>query len=234
MASHREIFSESEAGEIVQRAVELQETTRAQEYTPGVTREELAKIASEVGIDMDYLEQAIRERFNPPAKKGLGSVFPQPVERVTEGELHPEDYDLLAEELPTRASQAPPSQVGRTLSAKVMSGLTMADVSITARNGRTRVKVSPLPILPLIFGGQMALIGTIVGSSMIAENGPLAVGVAVIAAGLAGGLSLGLYGLRQAKSVAQRLAEKLIRRIDEEATRKAVEEAEKAKEAPSS
>ena len=76
-----QLFSEAEVTEIVKRAVELQESGRqAQEYVPGVTRSELARIAGEIGIEVAFLEQAIRERLEPrQERKGFWqSLWPGP------------------------------------------------------------------------------------------------------------------------------------------------------------
>lgn len=231
-----QLFSEAEVTEIVKRAVELQESGRqAQEYVPGVTRTELTRIAGEIGIEVAFLEQAIRERLEPrQERKGFWrSLWPQPVERVVDGELDPEDYDILTEHLPTRATNAPPSQVGRTLTAKVMTGLTMADVAVTARNGRTRIKVSPLPILPLVFGGQAILVGAGIAGGIMGDKGPLVMALAVGIGGLLSGLGLVIGGLRHATKSSQVIATKLETQIMEEQRAKvAARSAESDQEQP--
>ena len=133
---------------------------------------------------------------------------------------------ILTEHLPTRATNAPPSQVGRTLTAKVMTGLTMADVAVTARNGRTRIKVSPLPILPLLFGGQAILVSAGIAGGILGDKGPFMAALAVGIGGLATGLGLVIGGLKHTKKASNELAAKLERQIIDE--RRAKEAAQPA------
>ncbi len=49
----QQFFSEKDVGKIVRRAAELQEkSTGSTAYTPGVSREELERVAREMGIDV--------------------------------------------------------------------------------------------------------------------------------------------------------------------------------------
>lgn len=56
MSGGKRIFSEQEASEILQRAAKLQEEDRESDpaYTPGITAEELERIAHEAGIDPNF------------------------------------------------------------------------------------------------------------------------------------------------------------------------------------
>ena len=94
--AHERVFSEQEVGQIIRRAVEITEEGSAQAYTPGVTRSELEKIATEVGVSSEALERAIEE-----ARQHTGKRWPlrltEEFERVVDGELDPSEFDLLTE-----------------------------------------------------------------------------------------------------------------------------------------
>lgn len=216
--AEKRIFSETDAAEIVKRAVQIQEQQQRDQpaYVPGITEDELGRVAAEVGLSPAALEQAISEykNKNRPPEKGFSLKSEE--ERVVEGELSPDDFDLLTDVIKTSANQPPPTQVGRTIRAKTMVGGSVADVAVTSRNGRTRIQVSSIPLLGIIFGAQMAFMSTIFGSVMIGENGWVGAGAALITAGFVGGASL-LTGIHRAgKRKTRELADKLEERIKEE------------------
>lgn len=218
--SHKQIFSEAQILEIVQRAVQLQEEAQNEgvTYTPGVTREELERIASEVGVKGEFLERAIRELTTPQQRRALtkNPLFRHAFEHVVDAELPMDKFDLVAEELPLRNSQSPPTQIGRSLRAKGMTGTNMTDVSITARNGRTRVKVETFPLLSWIFGGHIAFISTIMGSAMIAEHGMIGGGIALIGVGLSAGIGFLLGTSRNGAHKAEQLAGNIAKLVEQE------------------
>lgn len=214
MSNRREIFSEAEVGKIMRRAVELQETTESQEYTPGVTREELERIAGEMGISVSALEKALAEvRKQAPEKRSWFALKTE-IERVIDGELDPNDFDLVSAQLPQGNSQMLPSQVGRTLTAKVQAGMGTAQVSVTSRSGRTKVKVDSFPVLPIVFGFQSAMFASIFGPVLISK-GLLGAGIGVLAGliGLSSWLLVG--GVSSAKKSAEKLADKLTDAVED-------------------
>jgi hypothetical protein len=60
-----------------------------------VTREQLERVAKEVGVEPAFLQQALAERARPMQPRGLFPVY----ERVVEGELDPADFDMFLEEV---------------------------------------------------------------------------------------------------------------------------------------
>lgn len=217
MSDHR-VYSESEATEIVRRAVEIQEQKAkdADKYTPGVTREELERVAKEIGLSPDALERAIEElRANPGQKKSRFSMKEE-VERVIDRELSPDDFDLVAEILRTKSSQTIPSQVGRTLQSKVMVAGSVADIAVTSRNGRTRINVRSMPLLGTIFGSLLAFYGLIFGGVLIGEHGNIAAGIAVMLFGMIAGVALFSGLLKSGRKGTQKLADDLAKRVEEE------------------
>ena len=93
----KEVFSEQEASQILQRAVQLHESQgQADPYTPGITREELDRIAQEVGVSTEFLAQAIKESQSSSHKTGPLRLTEE-FEHVIDGELDPNNFDVIAE-----------------------------------------------------------------------------------------------------------------------------------------
>ncbi len=76
----KRIFSEQEASEILQRAAKLQEDDRDSHssYTPGITEDELERIAHEAGIDPNFLrramEKAIQRQYKGNHQGGIQQI----------------------------------------------------------------------------------------------------------------------------------------------------------------
>lgn len=207
-----ELFSEKEAAEILQRAVALQETGGGEDrpYQPGVTKEELYRIAREAGVDPSFVDLALQKpSVNPAAKARPTGEMDH--ERVIEGELPLEHFDILLEDITSASSVH--RQVGRTFDATTWLGFMRAQITVSARQGRTRVKVktdSTGPFLCTIFPAFFAgIIGLGIGS---AAAGPL-VGLAVLIgiAGIAGWSFQALLrkGHKRGAELADRLAAKI-------------------------
>jgi hypothetical protein len=151
----RELFSEKQATEILQRAIELQESAGDPDkpYSPGVTEEELAAIARESGIDIDFLRQAmkdVRERgFRPKA----ASPNPDTFEYVLEGELPVEHRDVLMEVAPPYTTTGVAvTTVGQTTQYLSTRGGHYVRVSASARGGRTRLSLQHDPSMAVLAG----------------------------------------------------------------------------------
>src|SRR5579859_3641216 len=103
MAEPQPVFSEKEVSEIMQRAAELQEKEQAG-YARGVTRDELVRIAEELGVSPEVLTRAIDEQTERKARRPW--QFVREEERVVDGEIDPNDFDLILESLrPMRGRQ---------------------------------------------------------------------------------------------------------------------------------
>lgn len=214
-----QVFSESEAAEIVKFAAKLQEekSSTAENYTPGVTKDELWRIAQEVGLSKEVFEQAVAEYRD----KGISAQAEKrfrlglEIERVINGELAVEDFDLLTNLLRRRSHTLPPAQVGRTLHTKLMVYGSQADVSVTARNGRTRLEITSSPILGIVFGVQAALMGSIAGAGMIAEGQHLLVGIATVLLSWLTGAGIFSWVARGSRKAVTKLANELEARLKE-------------------
>ncbi|MBS1706342.1 MAG: hypothetical protein JST40_10735 [Armatimonadetes bacterium] len=214
------IFSEEQVTQIVKRAVQLQEQHQAANYQPGVTPDELKRIASELGVDPQYLELAIREKLNSSSGNGSGLLkWKNQTERVVDGEISTDDFGEVIRNFGHAMRNSPPTLIGRTLTCRTFAGLNLADVTVTARNGRTKVEVNTVPFLNLIFGLQAGIMGTAIGSSLIAEKGLVGAGVAVLAAGAAAvfGLVVGgtIWGHKKGEALANKIQQDAQALVDE-------------------
>jgi hypothetical protein len=210
-----EVFSEQQVTEIIRRAVQIQEkeSSTSKTYTPGITRDELERVANEMGVSVDSLRQAIDEAKGPRAKRsvlGLGEGF----ERVVEGEIDPNDFDVVASMLRGKnIGRGGVTQVGRSMGGQSWVGTTLSNVDVTSRNGRTKVVVKPTIFGPFMLGAYPALIGTIISASALGEKGYVAAAIASAAAFVTAGVVAFFTLRRKSISGAEDFADKLRDRI---------------------
>jgi hypothetical protein len=209
-----ELFSEAEAAKIVQRAVHLQEENQASTYTPGVTREELVRIAAEVGVSVDFLDQAIRERGGDPTKRGFS--LSREFERVVDGEMDPNNFDVLTPIIGGHGPHGGITQVGRSLRSNKTVGLCVSNFDVTSRNGRTRVTAKASPVLAMIFGGELALFSTGAAAAMITSGQPWLAGVMVALAGISASAWMMIGGTKAGHRKTEDLVNKVAQRVHEE------------------
>lgn len=183
MSDRKPVFSEKEASEIILRASKLQEQEQVA-YMPGVTHEELVRMAGELGVDPNVLERAITEQTQRQEKRPFSLIRDE--ERVIEGEIDPNDFDLVLEQMKTRRSRRHPAvQIGKTLRAQAVSGGSLQNVEVTSRKGRTRISVKHFPFLPIFVTLYPAFIGSMMAGGALIGHGQPA---------LAGFLATGLFG----------------------------------------
>ena len=218
------VFSEKEIGDILRRAVELQERPEAQTaYTPGVTLDELQRIAAEVGVDPSSLAQAIREHSIgeslADSVRFFGIEWAKEFERVIPGEVDPSDFDILVEQTGQRLGPKHQTiQFGRSLETWLTSGLGYGRARIQSRNGRTRVSVRSNTIWPSLLVLHPTLIGTAIASSAIMEQSKLPAGQANLAVGALwlGATAFAWVALRH---LAKRAHERIAKATDQLASR---------------
>ncbi len=210
MPQQEEVFSEQEATTIIRRAVELQEESAAGSYVPGISREELARIAAEVGVEPRFLEEAILAGGEVESKKGPLHLTEE-FERVIPGELDPQDFDKVATEIRpfSNIGQVGVAQIGRSLSASAWTGISQAKVEVTSRGGRTRLKVKSMPFLAIFGGFYPAMMGAIISAAAMGEAGHVAAGLGVAAGLLVAGFVAFRGLLHAGHRASKRLAERL-------------------------
>jgi hypothetical protein len=208
------VFSEQEATKIIQRAVELTEEANSPRYKPGITREELERIASEVGVSADTLAKAISEAGQSQPSKGLFGLTRE-YERVVDGELDPSQYDIVIEGLRPLANAGQPAvaQVGRTLSMSTWTGVSQAKVDLTSRNGRTRIKVKSNAFFQALLTLHPALMTGLIAAGALGERGLGWLGAAIAAGAIAIGTTLFGFLTKKGHQKAEVLADDLRERI---------------------
>lgn len=210
------IFSEQEVGAIVRRAVELQEKAGS-EYKPGVTREELGKLASEIGVDPKFLDLAINEAGSSKSVQGPLNLTAE-FQRVIDKELAPEDFDILLKHLRRGNRRHPITQVGRSLTGQAWTGASLANVDVSSRKGRTKVTVKSTPIIAYLAAMHAPLIGSFIALSSLAASGNILLGLAIVLPILLlASLAFGAL-VRKGHQKAHELADKLTQEIEEQGT----------------
>lgn len=222
MAEER-VFSEQEVTQILRRAVELTESGADKAYAPGVTIEELERIAAEVGVSPRALSQAILEQGMEPSKKGVLNLTEE-FERVVAGEMDPSQYDVILEGLKplSNAGQPSASQIGRKLTASVWTGFGQAKIDVTSRNGRTRLSVKSNAFLQGLMTLYPAFIGSVIAIASTADKGMAGIGLAIAAVLTSiGGLAFATLtrkGHRRAEKIADDLRSRIAATIDSGST----------------
>lgn len=211
MPEPRQLFNEEEVGLLIRKAAEIQDRSSTQPYQAGVSEDELVRIAGEMGVSADSLRQAIldyRTKGQEAKQEGLTTR----VERVLDQELDPADFDVVTEDL-TLSSTERPTQIGRSISAKVMTGLSQSAINVSSRNGRTRVKVESNPGLGMALAIPPTIIGLAIGLPTLL-HGQMP-GLFFLVGGLSAASLLIWGGMRSARKNAQTLADKVVQRIQE-------------------
>lgn len=144
----KRVFSEKEAAEILQSAAKIQEESSGTPYSPGVSLDELKRIAVEAGIDVAVLDKAIHSHQEVPEQKGLFPLLREH-ERVVDGELEPDNFDIVYEVLKRPTNQFI-QQVGRTMQIRSMAAGSQVVISIACRNDRTKINVRPTIFVPFM------------------------------------------------------------------------------------
>lgn len=236
MADRKKIFSEKEATDLMLKAAKLQEEQPepdSQDYVPGITLDELKRMAKELGVEERYLVKALESegKYSPvkteQEKKGgdfLGIPWVREYEAVLDGELPLEHFDVVMEDMYTSHGKGRqgyammPTQVGRTVQGQVGAGLGYGRFTMTSRNGRTRMNVRSNAFVPFMAVGYPIFIFSAIISAVLGENSSLpgwAIGLFVLAA-----LTFAtVVSASLAKVGHQKLKEKfesMVRKVDEE------------------
>ncbi len=208
--ANKRVFSEQEAAEIMQRAVRMQETSPRSDYTPGITEEELRKIALEAGIDATFIEKAIAG-IDVVEKSKVGPFnLTEEFTRVVEGEMDPDDFDKILS-LFGHTQRNGLKQVGRTLSGQASTGAHMVGLSVESRKGRTKINVKYMPVFAYLIGMHGPFIAGVIALAGLIENGQPWLGMGV-AAGL---FTVGAIAFKSLVNAGRRAAKKLTGKIVE-------------------
>lgn len=198
MDGRDKIFSEQEAADVVLEAAKLQEAEPdgVDSYVPGIRLEELKRMAKELGVEERYLMKALERRgsFRPvQATRDATGFWSTPWKRefesVVDGELPPEHFDIVVEELSgtggvAEGSTGTASTVGRLIQGTVAKGMGHGRLQVAGRHGRTRIRMTSDASMPILVG--------ILPFTFIAMMAAL---IAVDKGGLSTAMGFGLFGL---------------------------------------
>jgi hypothetical protein len=218
------VFSEQEVSDILRRAVELTESGSENAYIPGITENELLRIAGEVGVDPEALRRAILESGKVDSRRGLFHLTEE-FERVVEGELDPTQFDIVADGIKPLGNAGQPAiaQVGRKLQMSAWTGVGQAKVDVTSRNGRTSLKVKSNPVFQALMTLHPTFIATLITVGSMSENGMGllggAIGVGIMSLGVGAFTWLTKLGHRKAEKLADDLKERIADTIAEQENR---------------
>jgi len=162
----RRKYREDEVKEIVRRASELEASSPTQ--SGAMTIGGIESLGREVGIEPAVVRSAAKslERraslapTTPPFVRGLiGAPTSLMVERIVEGELPPDEFPTLVEEIRRELQHVGQvSQLGWSFSWTMTRSASMrrdVEVGVTVRGGQTRIVVreSLGPLIGAVFGG---------------------------------------------------------------------------------
>lgn len=225
--SDRRVFSEQEAADLVIRAAKMQEESQdSSSYTPGIDIEQLKRLAADVGVDEKFLYAAMSA--TPESKdvhrRFMGLPIFDEYERVVEGELDPEDFDIVTDLMGSPSGKMRFSgngsrpmmttQVGRSLEGYVRSGPAYGPLKMTSRNGRTRISARRTMFVPFMAGLYPAIILSIVTMAMASENS-ISVAMAatiVLLLAIMGSVTFGalaMQGERKMKQIVDEMADRV-------------------------
>ncbi len=205
-------FNDEEVALIIKRAAELQQTEQTEtDSGPRLTLHDVEQIAKEAGIDPLLIRRAAQgidhhtESVRP--SPWLGAPTRIVLERVVDGEIGPDHYESLVNEMRrTFGDNGVPSVLGRTLAwtpaaagGRRESRTRNVDVSIISRGGVTTIRVeeelrniATALFTGLTMGGGLGSTGVTVGIAMAT------IGSAAIAGLLWVGVAGGFYALSRA------------------------------------
>ncbi|MEQ1823103.1 MAG: hypothetical protein ABL949_11375 [Fimbriimonadaceae bacterium] len=165
----KQIYSESEISKILQTAAKIQEQESASAYSPGVTFEELQRIAAECGISEDALKLALTQPEQKSEESFMNLV--ETHERVFDGELDLDRLDEVVEALGPNVKLQFSQQLGRSMKARLTSGTVFGDLEISSRNGRTKLRFRQTPFVAYFAGLHGPLIlSFVIGAGMMGKG----------------------------------------------------------------
>jgi hypothetical protein len=195
------LYSEKEVGKLIEKAYKLQQQEEtSQGY--GLTHQELQKLASEMGIDPKYLQQALTQESQTSglsAVNGLKQGFRVSDEIVVEGEVDEDVWESLVETLrSTFKEHGTAEQVGKTkswVSRQSQSGQQNIAFSFTSKNGKTKIKLQEKRVVLIIFsilGAIYSLMGIFGAFGAMIQKGVLTSGLGIAIGAALWTLLLGL------------------------------------------
>ncbi len=146
---NRRRYNEKEVGRIIKRATDLQESEgRANLLDRGASIGDIEQIAAEVGVDPRYIRRAVLEidRGDDRAeeKSLLAGSVPVEIERVIEGEVTDEQWEMIVQEI--RRAQGQLGEIGKLGNSLEWThkreDATHTQVTLSPRDGQTKIQIN--------------------------------------------------------------------------------------------
>ncbi|HRR09597.1 MAG TPA: hypothetical protein PLO56_12975 [Rhodothermales bacterium] len=139
------LYTEKETGALIQKAYALQQANDAQSGY-GLTEQELRNLAEEMGIQPQFLEEALQKQDANDAQKKIhlwGAPLQTTQEKMVEGDVSEDLWEEMVHKLRfTYKDQGRVERVGNTRDWIYASDHNeIAAMSITSKNGRTRIRL---------------------------------------------------------------------------------------------
>ena len=188
MPERPKVYSEQEASEIVRRAAELAEAKASNAYRSGITRDELERIASEMGVPLDALDQAISESHEPEKTKRR-FAFNTKVESVLDFEANEEDLGTILDKVHSMRRHAV-VLTSKRLDMVSMCGTMRTRITAVSKNGRTRLTLDGKGLTVFMLSAYPILI---FGFTFIARMSQFGFGAAILGAAALVSLALAAF-----------------------------------------
>lgn len=221
-------YTEQEVTQVIKKAAELQERLApATVRTDGIGKAELVRIATELGLNEDFVHKALEDRTTfAVSDEGNITSMSRTLERTAAGLPNSEAFEIVLDEFgPSMGVQSGPNTVGDTMTYQSMIGMTHCDMLVSKKQGRTRIKVGTTTFLPTISIAAPAAIALLTFVVAFANAGTVAGVPGNIAAWIAGiGGAIGTWAVTRwinkwsNKRVVERL-EATVDRLNAEADR---------------
>ncbi len=202
------VFSEKEVSDILQRAVRLQEEAGG-EYTPGVTYDELLRIAVEAGIDKDCLQRAIESPAAASPKHSLLNLIEEQ-DKVLDGELEADEFGELMDQIRELVKLQRAQTFGKLVEAQAWGGGVCGTLKVSSKRGRTRISFRQVPFFAYFAGLHAPLLLSIPAALGFGSHGNVPAAILVPLAMLTAGGSVFYMVVQAGKRKARELFAKIV------------------------
>ncbi|MBX3120241.1 MAG: hypothetical protein KF784_14340 [Fimbriimonadaceae bacterium] len=139
-------FTDKEASAILRRAMEIESSKGEISHPDGLTRDDLARVASEVGIEPKNVEEAIRQYQEldmiTTQERWLGAPEEYEIERMLDVELSEESWQAMVGEMNAQFSEQNGGNIsGNTYSWRHKHGLGYVHVLAQKQGGKTLLRL---------------------------------------------------------------------------------------------
>lgn len=139
-------YSDKEASAILRRAMEIESVKGEISHPEGVSRDDLARIAAEAGIDIKAVDEAIRQYEEHDVvgaqERWLGAPEEYEIERTLDIDLTEEAWEAMVGEMNAQFSEQNGGNIsGNTFSWRHKHGLGYVHVLAQKQGGRTLLRL---------------------------------------------------------------------------------------------